>query len=123
MGCQVHKICYDTRPLKTIHALEFLQYAGFSNIKVKGEQIEIKWNDLVAYCSKNETAIRTAFKCEKRKKFEGEKSKKFEGEINSELKKSLMHYVNSKLESVFGVKIKRLHDRSLSYYLEKCFLD
>ena len=112
IGNQVHKICYDTFPLKTIHALEFLKYAGFSTIKVNAEQKEIKWDELVKYCRENEGDIRAAFECEKKKKFEGEVE---------ELKQSVIQYINPKLQSVYGVKFKRLNVKSQKYYVDACF--
>jgi len=113
-GCQVHKICYDTFQLKSIYALEFLKYAGFSNIKICVEKNEIKWADLVKYCRDNEGNIRTAFNCEK--------AKKFEGEIHRELKMSIMRYINPKLQSVYGVKMKKVDKHSQLYSIDACYM-
>ena len=80
-----------------MHCLCFLKAGGFTSIS-QTDKIKLNWIELHNYCKQNEKKLYVLFDC---------KHILWKNELDDDEKKSLGHYINNKLESVFGIKFKK----------------
>jgi len=99
-------IHYDKTYLKMYHCLNFLKYAGFEMIN-DGNKIKPNFQNMLKYVRDNEKDIRILF---------DSKEIKFPEELEKNTKQSLIKYINSKLENVFGIKIEKTSGHKDAYY-------
>ena len=94
-----------------MHCLLFLKAGGFTSIS-QTDKIKLNWIELHNYCKINEKDIYTLFDC---------KHILWKHELDKDEKKSLGHYVNNKLEAVFGIKLSSDNHR-IYYQIKQLFI-
>ena len=112
-----HALTYDRKYIKMKVCLEFIKYAGFTNITHKG-RIKLHWVNLYNFIYRENKNISSIFES-KPFKFT---SKTFDSEDGSR-KQELMKFVNRRLEEWFGVKIMKPYKECDDYILEPIFND
>jgi hypothetical protein len=111
----IDSITYNKRWLKIKHCLEFLKCAGFNSLEYVGKEkqkLKINWDEMLRYCRENEKEIRSVFEC---------KENVFGSDVTVDEKKSIIHYINSKLLNVIGFSITSRTNKRVDYYLEDVF--
>ncbi len=103
-------IHYDKKYYKLMHCFGLLKAAGFESV---GDlfKVELDWKALHEYAKKHEEEIRTLFDV---------REMEWNDTLDANEKKSLMKWINSKLESCLGICIKRTWDR-ICYELDYKF--
>jgi len=112
----VNCLTYDTRYLRMQYCLQMLQKAGFKSLNSKDE-IKLNWNALLDFCKEEARQLEAIFNCEK---------KILWGDVMSSKEKvRLYKFLESKVQSTFGLKIERTRsDKKVNelHYLTPSFL-
>ena len=100
-------IHYKKEELKLIQCFKILKEAGYTTLSDTAK-IKLDYSVLHNYCKQNELNIRTLF---------DSKIMDWKEEIDGNEKKSLMNYINQKLESLLAVRISPTSKGSQSYVI------
>jgi hypothetical protein len=95
------------------YCLEFLRNAGFESL-YQTERIRINWDNLHRYVRDNQKGIKVIFNC---------KQMELKEEFDTDERHSIMKYVNSKLESIFGIKMSATSKKNIYYIINKLFIE
>ena len=104
-------IHFDKTNHKILHCLQFIFTAGFSSLN-DDQKIKIDYHALHKYCKDNEAVMRAVF---------GSKIMTWKDTINGNEKKSLILFINQKLEAMLVVRITPTSKGSKSFQINKLF--
>ena len=107
----IHKLHFKTENLKMRYCLEFLKEAGFTSL-YQVDSIRINWINLHRYIKDNQLDMKSIFNCS---------ILDLKEEFDTDERQSIMKYVNSKLENIFGIKMKT-NSNNTNYIINKLFI-
>ena len=86
-------------------------YAGYVSLSDE-RKVPINFSAIHEYCRKNEEEIRVLFDV---------KEMKWKEEFDPDDKISIMKYINSKLNTVLGINVERVNNKSKKYIISEMF--
>ncbi len=107
----IHKLHFKTENLRMRYCLELIKESGFTSL-YQVDSIRINWTNLHRYIKDNQFEMKSIFNCS---------ILDLKEEFDTDERQSIMKYVNSKLENIFGIKMSAT-SKNINYIIKKLFI-